>query len=118
MSYDLELGVKVEGAKDLWATVAIPEFDNPTYNVGTMFRKCTGWDFKQSEWYAVPDVLPLIEHGISELHINTAKYKEYEAENGWGTVHTAQRALESLRDCIYHTVEYEDIPIEYLWVRW
>lgn len=59
MSYDLRIGVKVEGT-DIIAVIAEPSVNSPTYNLGTMFRKCTGWDFMQSEWYSVAAVYPLI----------------------------------------------------------
>ena len=49
MSYDLRIGVTVEGT-DIIAVIAQPDKHSPTYNLGTMFRKCTGWDFEQSKW--------------------------------------------------------------------
>lgn len=49
MSYDLRLAVKVEGTKDLYAVIAEPEYDSPTYNIGEMFRACMGWDFEQGK---------------------------------------------------------------------
>lgn len=116
MSYDLEVGVKVAGTDNLYARIAEPEYHSPTYNLGRMFRACTGWDFTQSEWYKCSEVLPKIEHGIRELHTNRKEYEKYNAPNGWGTVDSAIRDLESLRDCIYEQAEY--IPIEYLYVRW
>lgn len=118
MSYDLEVGVKVEGAPNLYACIATPERDHPTYNLGKMFRVCTGWDFNQSEWYPCAEVLPKIEHGIHELRTNRKKYEKYSPANGYGTTSSAVAALESLRDCIYHQVDYEELPLECLYVRW
>lgn len=121
MSYDLRIGVKVEGT-DIIAVISEPEQSSPTYNLGTMFRKCTGWDFEQGKWYMVKDVLPLIEHGIKELHINRGEYKQYDAPNGWGTTSSAIEALESLRDCIYGIISgdvgWQTVPEEHLWVAW
>ena len=120
MSYDLRIGVKVQDT-DIIAVIDEPAIHSPTYNLGEMFRKCTGWDFKQSEWYKVSDVLPLIEHGIKELTINRKAYVQYDAPNGWGTVKSAILALTSLRDCIYENINgstWQEIPAEHLWVCW
>lgn len=59
MSYDIRLAVRVEGApvnedgEPLYAVIGTPEYDSPTYNLGDMFRACTGWDFKQGKFYRV-----------------------------------------------------------------
>ena len=115
MSYDLSISVKAEGCGK-FVEIAEPEYDSPTYNLGAMFRACTGWDFSQSEYYKCSDVIMKIERGIRELRFNTNQYVQYEAKNGWGTVPTAIRTLECLRDCIYE--QAEDIPIDCLYVRW
>jgi len=121
MSYDLRIGVKVENT-DIIAVIDEPERSSPTYNLGEMFRACTGWDFNQGEWYKVSEVLPLIEHGVKELYINGDAYKQYNAPNGWGTTISAREALESLRDCIYGIIAgdrgWQQIPAEHLYVRW
>ena len=121
MSYDIRLGVKIADS-DLFAVIAEPELSSPTYNIGEMFRICTGWDFEQSEWYKVTDVLPLIEHGIHELKFNEYEYKQYNSPNGWGNTRTALVSLESMLKCIYDTATGDwgqnQIPIEYLWVKW
>lgn len=122
MSYDIRIGVKVDGAEDLYAVIARPEYDSPTYNLGTMFRKCTGWDYKQGEWYYVPKVLPLIEHGIHELRFNEEEYRKYNAPNGWGTTEQALDVLDSLLACIIEqnrgTFTENQIPLEFLYVKW
>ena len=41
MSYDLRIAVKVDGC-DKFAQIAEPEYRSPTYNLGKMFRACTG----------------------------------------------------------------------------
>ena len=121
MSYDLRIGVKVADT-DIIAVIDEPEYDSPTYNLGKMFRECTGWNFKQGEWYRVSEVLPLIEHGVKELTINRKQYKQYDAPNGWGTTESALEALTSLRDCIYGNIAgdrgWQSVPAEYLWVSW
>lgn len=115
MSYDLRIAVKVQGC-DRFAIIATPEYDQPTYNLGEMFRACTGWDYDQGEYYNCAEVIGKIEQGIHELSVNRQKYKPMEPSNGWGSIASAKLALESLRDCIYE--QAEDIPIECLWVAW
>ena len=123
MSYDICLGVKVEGADDLYAVIAEPEYSSPTYNIGKMFRACTGWDFKQGVWYKVSEVLPLIQHGISELELHEPKYRKYNSPNGWGTTESALEALQSLEACIREnapesSITWNDIPLDLMYVRW
>ena len=121
MSYDLRLAVRVEDT-DIFAVIDEPELNSPTYNLGKMFRACTGWDFKQGEFYRVSDVLPKIEHGIHELKFNPHDYASMEPDNGWGTVSGAIDALESLLECIEHNVSggwtWNQIPPDKLYVAW
>ena len=120
MSYDLRLGVKVEGT-DIIAVIAEPEYSSPTYNLSKMFRACMDWDYKQGEWYNVKEVLPHIERGIHELKFNSKAYKKYNPDNGWGDVGSALEALESLAKCIAEQNNgwtWQDIPPEHLWMRW
>lgn len=123
MSYDLRIGVKVEGT-DIIAVIAEPEESSPTYNLREMFVKCTLWDYKQSEWYKVSEVYDKICRGIAELSAYPKKYTRYEPDNGWGTVSSALEALISLRDCIDDIVDpngwngWNTIPMEHLWVAW
>ena len=123
MSYDIQLGVKVEGGDGLFATIDEPSYAHPTYNIGDMLRACTGWDFEQGEWYRVSDVLEKIEHGIHELKFNRRAYEKYNAENGWGDTFTALNALQSMLECIHHNIPgscwtWNEIPTELLYVRW
>lgn len=123
MSYDIRLGVKVEGL-DVIAVIDEPSYSSPTYNIGDLFRACTGWNFEQGEWYKVSEVWPLIEHGISELRMHPRKYKQFNSPNGWGDTSSALEALESLSKCIRENVgepyvyKWQSIPAEHLWVRW
>lgn len=123
MSYDIRLGVKVDGAKDLYAVVDEPELASPTYNLGQMFRKCTGWNYEQGKWYKVSDVLPLIQHGIQELSYHPSVYKKYNAPNGWGTLESALEALKSMEKCIRDNSEdasitWNEIPLDLMYIRW
>lgn len=116
MSYDIRIKVRVADADHIFAVVAKPEHDSPTYNLAKMFRVCTGWDFEQGKEYKCIDVIDNIIKGINELKLYPAKYKKYEPDNGWGTIESAILSLESMRDCIYETAE--NIPIECLYVSW
>ena len=115
MSYDIRFAVIVDET-DIFAEVGRPEYDSPTYNLGDMFRACTGWDYKQGEYYKCVDVIPKIEHGIRELRVNRKAYEKYNPSNGWGSLDGAIRVLSSLRDGIYGFAE--EIPIEHLYVKW
>lgn len=102
MSYDLRIAVKVEGAEkgNEFAVIAEPEFSNPTYNIGEMLRRCTGWDFNQGEFYNVADVYQNIVRGIVNLTEHEDEFEKYNSPNGWGTTKSALNALESLKKCI------------------
>lgn len=115
MSYDLRVAVKVEGC-DKYADIAEPEYANPTYNLGDMFRACMNWDFEQGEYYRCDFVMPTIEQGIKELKCNRKKYEQYNPNNSWGSIGTAIQDLESLRACIYE--QAEEIPLNCLYMRW
>lgn len=115
MSYDLEVLVKVYGDGG-YARIAQPEYSSPTYNLGKMFRKAMKWDFKQGTEYKCVDIIEYINDGIACLKFYPSQYREYEPENKWGTVETAIRDLESLRDCIYEAAEH--VPVEYLYMKW
>lgn len=103
MSYDIRIAVKVVGADptdNVFAVIAEPELSSPTYNLGEMFRRCTGWDFKQGEFYCVKDVYQNIVRGIINLTEHEDVFKKYNSPNGWGTTKSALLALRSLKDCI------------------
>lgn len=115
MSYDIRICVKVDGL-DVYAETAKPYYDSPTYNLREMFVACMDWDYEQGEHYRCDDVINKVEHGIGELRTNRAKYEKYNPPNGWGSIDSAIKALESLRECIYE--EAESIPIDHLYMRW
>lgn len=114
MSYDLRLAVKTEYGS--FVEIGAPDYDSPTYNLGEMFRACTGWDYNQGEYYKCSEVIDKIEHGIRELTCNRSEYLQYNPPNGWGDLPGALMCLISLRDYIYE--RGEDIPLEYLYVAW
>lgn len=115
MSYDLQIAVKVQDYGE-YVPIAYPENSSPTYNLGTMFRECMDWDFKQGVYYKCSEVVDNIDKGINELTWRPEKYKHLEAENGWGTIKGALEDLEYLRECIVETSRR--VPVEYLYVSW
>ena len=114
MSYDLRIAVKVEGAEkgNEYAVISEPEFAHPTYNIGEMLRKCTGWDFEQSEFYKVSEVYQNIVRGIINLREHEEEFEKYEPLNRYGTTQSALKALESLKQCI------DDIENPNGWSGW
>lgn len=115
MSYDLRVAVKVEGC-DEYANIAIPDYDDPTYNLSEMFGACMDWDYEQGVYYKCSEYIPKLEHGIAELKRSWKEYKKYESPNGWGTVEDALNALSSWWQCIM--ICAEEIPLECLYMRW
>ena len=122
MSYDIRFGVKVEGMNGYIAVIDEPEYDSPTYNLRDMFVACMDWDYEQGEWYNCADVFPKIRHGQEELTIHPKKYQKYNAPNGWGTVDSAKKCLDSIVQKIGEIVSgdwsWNEIPLEHLWMRW
>ncbi len=125
MSYDISIRVKAEGC-DKYPVIAYPEHDQPTYNLGKMFRACMDWDYSQSEigkdgkyhkcYYKCDFVIKKVERGIKELTENRKEYEKYNPENGWGDLDGALRVLKSLRECIYE--QAEEIPLDCLYMSW
>lgn len=115
MSYCIGVYVKVEGCNK-YVETTYPAYYKPTYNLGKLFRTCMNWNFKNSEYYRCDNVMEYVEKGIKELEHNSSKYAELLPSNGWGTMANAIETLRSIRECILE--ENEDIPLEYLYLRW
>ena len=134
MSYDIRWCVEtvmpdVEG--DCHAVVHTPRLDSPTYNYSRMFRACMDWDYKQGEmdedgnyhcaYYPMVEVVPKLKRGLQELREHPESYRQYEPENGWGTLPGAIKCIESWlyelgKDNWDAVTNYW--PIEALWWRW
>ena len=125
MSYDIQWCVETVRANrygNKYAVVHTPECDSPTYNYRKMFVACMDWDYEQGEYYPMPDVLPKLRHGLAQLIEHPELYRQYEPENGWGTLNGAVKCLtnwideltnEDNWDCVQH-----DWPLDTLWWRW
>lgn len=86
MSYDISFKIKVEGLEDTYVSVGECNA-NATWNVREMIVKSTGLEWKNEQNNGLcKDVIPHIANGYKELAKYPEKYKQYEAENGWGTV--------------------------------
>jgi len=122
MSYDIRLGVKVEGMDGYIATIDEPSYSSPTYNLRDMFVACMDWDYEQGEWYNCGDVFQNIIRGQNEITAFPEKYKKYNATNGWGTVSSAKKCIDSIVQKIGEITSGEwtwnKIPLEHLWIRW
>lgn len=122
MSYDIRFGVKVDGMNGYVAVIDEPEYSSPTYNLRNMFVACMDWDYTQGEWYNCAEVMPKIERGVHELRFKPSKYEKYNSQNGWGTVSSALKALESVlrkaKELTGGEWSWNEIPLEHLWIRW
>lgn len=97
MSYDISFRVKVEGV-DKWIPVGYCEA-NTTWNVREMIVKSTGLEWKNEDDNGlVKDIIPSIYKGMYELTNFPNKYKEYEAENGWGTIESTIKFFRTIID--------------------
>lgn len=133
MSYDIRWCVETvsENADgERFCVVHIPEYDSPTYNYRGMFCACMDWDYNQSElgddgeyhtcYYPMAEVIPRLERGLRELQEHPERYRQYEPENGWGTLPGAIKCIRSWLDELL--VDDWGVtsmwPIEALWWRW
>lgn len=115
MSYDIRIKAKIEGC-GYYATVGVPEYDSPTYNLRDMFVACMDWDYKQGELYSCDFVIDRLSLGIFNLKTRPEYYEQYNPENGWGDIDSAIRALESAKNCIYECAK--NIPLWCLYFQW
>lgn len=107
MSYDIVFKVKVADT-DKYVTVGDCSA-NITWNVRKIIELSTGlpWLNEENNGYCV-DIMPAIQKGLNELRAHPEKYKQYEAENGWGTVSgTARFFAQILKDWEEYT-RWED----------
>lgn len=103
MSYDVSFKFKVEGV-DWYEDTGLCDV-NTTWNLRKMIVKSSGlaWENEANNGY-VKDIIPNIEKGLKKLKDNPAKYAQYNAPNGWGTVDGLIRF-------------YEDILQSWEWVK-
>lgn len=118
MSYNIAFKVKVDGI-DAYVPVGSCGA-NITWNVRKIIEESTGleWENCQNNGLCV-DVIPKIEAGLKELEQNPAKYRAYEATNGWGTVEgTIQFFRSVLNDWNDFRQWYEElVPVVTFWIE-
>lgn len=91
MSYDVDFRVRVEGLADHYVSVGECSA-NITWNLKGMIIASTGLEWvNEANNGLCKDVMPKIADGLAELVKNPSKYKQYEAENGWGTIEGCKR---------------------------
>ena len=125
MSYDIRWCVETvmpNNDGERFCVVRIPEYDSPTYNYRKMFVACMDWDYKQGEYYPMAEVLPKLRHGLAQLVKHPEKYRQYEPENGWGTLNGAIKCIESWIDELTNEDNWDSVchhwPLNALWWRW
>lgn len=118
MSYDISFKVKVEGV-DAYIPVGNCNA-NITWNVRKIIELSTGlpWENAANNGLCL-DVIPKIQHGLTELETNREKYLPYEAKNGWGTVNGTIRFFERILDDWADLVQrYEElVPVVTFWIE-
>lgn len=120
MSYDIDFRVKVEGLENTYVSVGYCDA-NITWNVRQMIVESTGLEWKNEENNGLcKDVMPKIANGLIELANHPKKYKQYEAENGWGTVEGCRRFFtQILNDWNSFCEGYETrdlVDVTYFWI--
>lgn len=105
MSYDVSLKVKVEGIDKF---VEIEDGGNITWNVRELIAKSSGWEIKNMDNNGTAEEIgKMIEMGIKNLTKNPEKYRQYEAENGWGTIEGTLNFYRNLLEaCKKHPYAY------------
>lgn len=135
MSYDIRWCVETvmpDNDGEHFCVVRTPEYDSPTYNYRKMFVACMDWDYSQIEqdadgnwhpcYYPMEEVVPKLERGLRELREHPERYRQYEPENGWGTLPGAIKCIESWLYELDGNNNWDAVtnkwPIEALWWRW
>lgn len=125
MSYDIRWCVETVRANkhgDKFVVVHTPEFDSPTYNYRKMFVACMDWDYDQGVSYPMLTVLPKLRHGLAQLIEHPERYRQYEPENGWGTLGGAVKCLTNWIDELTNEENWncvqQEWPLDALWWRW
>ncbi|MCM1271940.1 MAG: hypothetical protein NC247_15170, partial [Ruminococcus flavefaciens] len=95
MSYHIKFKIKPTDSDDLIDVG--DEWINHTDATSAMIKDVCGsypsfWNGQKAL-----ELLPLIVNGINLLKENTAKYKQFETDSGWGSIESTIDFLESVR---------------------
>lgn len=121
MSYTINFKVKVEGLKDRFVRVCNPDA-TITWNLRKMITMSTGleWNNETNNGLCI-DVIPYISTGLNELHKYPQKYKQYESENGWGTIEDCKKFFINILmawDKFSTDILTADLaPVTYFWIE-
>lgn len=121
MSYDISFKVKVEGLEDCY--VEVGECDaNITWNLREMIEKSTGLEWlNEASNGLCKNVVPQIANGLAELIKYPEKYKQYEADNGWGTIEGCKRFFTTIiNDWNNFCEDYSTrdlVDVTYFWIE-
>lgn len=120
MSYDISFKVKVDGLDDCYVEVGDCTA-NITWNLREMIVKSTGLEWKNEANNGLcKDVIPHIANGYRELISYPEKYKQYEAENGWGTINSCRRFFKTILDdwesFMYDYTTRDLVDATYFWI--
>ena len=121
MSYDISFKVKIEGLENRYVDVG-ECCANITWNLREMIVKSTGLEWNNGENNGLcKDVVPHIADGLAELMKHPKKYKQYEAENGWGTIEGCKRFFtQIINDWNDFCEDYSTrdlVDVTYFWIE-
>ena len=96
MSYDVSFKAKLEGT-DQWVYVG-DNWINYTSNTAAMIKEVCG--SYPSEWSGerCADMYPTLMQGASLLNLHPQRYRQFEPDNGWGTVESTAKFLRQIAD--------------------
>lgn len=95
MSYDVSFKAKLEGV-DHWVFVG-PQWINHTRNTAAMMKAVCGSYPSAWDGMKCSELLPVLNTGCKELRAYSQKYRQFEADNGWGTVESTLEFLDAIR---------------------
>lgn len=95
MSYDISFKAKLQGV-DQWVYVG-PKWINHTSNTAAMIKEVCGSYPSMWNGMKCSELLPALTTGCKELRAYSQKYRQFEPENGWGTVETTLEFLDAIR---------------------
>ena len=99
MSYDVSFKVKLEGTNQ-WIYVG-DSWINHTSNTSAMIKEVCG--SYPSDWNGkrCADMYPVLMQGASLLNLYPQRCRQFEPDNGWGTVESTKDFLMQIADNCY-----------------
>jgi hypothetical protein len=114
MSYDISFRVQV-GNTEQFIDIGMCDA-NITWNVREMICKSTGLEWNnEANNGPCNEIMPKIQYGLNQLTNHPNKYKQYESENGWGTIEGCKRFFKTILDD-WHECEEKYGPEVCRWI--